>query len=54
MEVYQDMPRQQCALPDTRTIGQSLSHVKNRVSFWVFLRACGTERYIGCKAGYYI
>ncbi len=36
MEVYQEIPRRQLALPDTRTIGQSLSHVKNRVSFRVF------------------
>jgi hypothetical protein len=46
MEVYQAMPRRQLALPDTRTIGQSLSHVKNRVSFWVFLRALGAEQII--------
>jgi len=36
MEVYQEIPRRQLALPDTRTIVQSLSHVKSRVSFWVF------------------
>jgi hypothetical protein len=28
MEVYQDMPRRHLALPDTCTIGQPLSHVK--------------------------
>ena len=44
MAVYQAMPRRPRALPDTRTLGQALSHVKQRGSCWVFLRAWGAAR----------
>ncbi len=49
-EVYQENSRQKRHLPDTRTIGQSLSNVKCRVVFWFFPLRRG-RRTLGIRRG---